>query len=56
MRISEMLMALADAMLPKTTVQFRKTEQKQCFRKSCDKMHNHNNLYCSAECCKAGKS
>ncbi len=31
-------------------------EKRQCLATGCTKMHNHNNAYCSAECCKAHRA
>lgn len=31
-------------------------EKRKCLATGCTKMHNHNNAYCSAECCKAHRA
>lgn len=31
-------------------------EKRQCLATGCTRTHNHNNAYCSAECCKAHRA
>lgn len=54
------LTAATEAQQPTALAKQRRSrgqrEKRQCLATGCTKMHNHNNAYCSAECCKAHRA
>lgn len=49
------MMGFAAAVTPERRSRGQR-EKRQCLATGCTKMHNHNNAYCSAECCKAHRA